>query len=186
MYKGLQATHQTAVEAARARDAAAQQQLSQLQAQVSGLETVRTELKTQLDAATTNLQTTTASAQEVQAARDAALAAEARTRMLLLEFPDLAGFEAKGLLLKTGSEEELRTSFTEFRGALNQVSAAGAQNAVGGATPPAPGTTPAGQKSADELYDDAMKASSEGNMDEYNRLMDLIRKLPSSGPLSPP
>jgi len=92
-----------------------------------------------------------------------------RLKIITSQFPDLLNFEGKSLL-PDGSGDELVEQLASFREMLGEQGKKAAVDLMEGVTPAA--KTKEVDKSAQEYWDDALKALSAGEPDEHNRLMD--------------
>jgi len=103
-----------------------------------------------------------------------------RTRLIMTEFPELGTLEARGALPspENPTEDSLREAFKPIQEYMNSLKTSASERAVSGAQPPAPPTTPAGETfTDDELITKAIAARRANKIDEYNRLMGLLRKV---------
>ena len=92
-----------------------------------------------------------------------------RLKIITSQFPDLLNFEGKSLL-PDGSGDELVEQLASFREMLGEQGKKAAVDLMEGVTPAAKPKEV--DKSAQEYWDDALKALSVGEPDEHNRLMD--------------
>ncbi len=98
-------------------------------------------------------------------------AKQARTSLIMAEYPDLLELETKGLL-PDGNGDDLKGKLTTLRETLKARGAEAVTKTVQGSTPPPP--TPTGNKTADDLRAAMFTALSQGNMAEYNQLYDQL------------
>lgn len=93
-----------------------------------------------------------------------------RARLILKEFPELAQFEASGLLPAATTEEEMRTKFNEYKTTLNSIVGKSVVDKLKGASLP---TSSASQntRDADTVYAELMRvAGVRGKEAEFRKL----------------
>jgi len=125
-----QSTDQIAALQAQVAELTSKHDAATLQAQegtttVGRLNTQITDLTTQLQSLTTERDTTTRGL--------------TRAQLIIKEFPDLALWEAKGLLPSGNDEDTTRTLLKDFQGALTGLVGKGVKDTMAGAVPPASG-----------------------------------------------
>jgi Skp family chaperone for outer membrane proteins len=98
-----------------------------------------------------------------------------RMQLIMSEFPDLAKFEAAGLLPNADTDEEMTEKLTAFRDALNSTVKANVERQVVGASPAPSGTTAtAPVRTAADIYSRLQQlagARNDEDREEYDRLI---------------
>ena len=98
-----------------------------------------------------------------------------RYSLVLTDFPDLAAFEAKGLLPTGNNVDELREKFTKFREALGKTGDDKVKDALKGAGPGDVGDQTGKKRSKDQVYDELVAAAGKKDPEgrkKYDALME--------------
>jgi hypothetical protein len=173
-YIGLQQTLQTKSDELKALN----DQFTELQKQFSGTTTQLTALKTEKE-------TIAATLEEKEISLDAATTEARRSKMILKEFPDLAAFEAKGLLPATGpddAEDKLKELFGSFRDTMKTLTGKQADEITSGGAPrtepdssAASTAAPAGANAAKAHLDKATAFALAGDTKGYDAEFSLYQ-----------
>jgi len=130
--------------------------LTELDSLVKGFDDERTSLKTQIDELLL-----------AQGELEVLKASHERIGIIAKEFPDLLDMEADGLL-PDDTGDDLRKKLTAMRTRLQAVGKTAIQDNLKGAVPPT--TSGDAPKGKEELNKARIKAFTEGNIEEYERL----------------
>lgn len=147
-YKGLQKTQNLQFKQLEA----AKEQIETLKATISTMETEAKESTTTLDGLNTQLEELTDEKTTLTETVDTLTNDKLRTKLILDEFPNMAEFEAKGLLPDGADVEELRTKLTSFQEQIEAMTNHQLSEDLDGSTP---ASTDTGQ-SADALSEDEL------------------------------
>jgi hypothetical protein len=161
-YVGLQKTYQTEQEARKKAD----EDLGLLKTQVVGFETDKSTLSGEVEQLKT---TVTEKDSEITALQKK----QQRASLIFSQFPELASFEADGLLPDAKDEEGLTTKFKAFSEKLGTMKQQGAKEfASGGGTSTPSSKGDAGKGTADTFLKLANEAVLKGDIDTYNENFD--------------
>lgn len=161
-FKGLQTTFQKEQE----KVTAAQEKITTLTDQVNAFEGEKATLTSQIADLTKTNQTHET---ELTTLRTK----EKRTKKIMLEYPELAVFEAKGLVPAAETDEDMDKIFKDFSEQVTDIQKKSAEQfgqGGGRQTPPPKKKT---EKSSSDYLDLATKASLAGNGEEYEKNYDL-------------
>jgi hypothetical protein len=78
----------------------------------------------------------------------------ARSKLIMADFQDLAGFEAQGLLPSGSTEEEMRAAFTKFKETYSKAISDAVAKRVTGTGPGPTGDNPPPSLSKDQIYNE--------------------------------
>ena len=140
-YKGLQGAYQKLKESTDKSIAEltlklqeANQRFEETDQGVKSKDTQMSVLQQQIVNLTKQVETLSSEKETVQAQAS-------RGKLVMTEFPELAPWEAQGLLPQAPTEEELRGALSKFRDTLSGQVGAGVKRTMSGATPPGTGKT---------------------------------------------
>lgn len=153
----LQSEHATTIEGQEALKQAqkqAQTLLDSTKAELEALKTEKTSLSTQL------------STEQAKAKR---------ATLILAEFPDLAAFEAAGLLPAAADETEMRDKFTKFRDVYSGTVSKTVQEKLKGSSPAPTGVaTTTATRSKEEVYAELTRLAGSRKPEDRERREQLI------------
>lgn len=166
VYTGLQQTHEKTILAHKAdKDA-----LSAVQQKAQGLEATLQTLQAQSQEFQTKLQSTEATNATLQSEVE-------RKKLIMGKFPQLAPFEADGLL-PVAPLDQLETLLATFNSKLGATQTAAKTEHIAGASNPPPGNSQA-EPTSKQLLDKANVLAREGKWAEYNTVYDqYLQSLP--------
>src|SRR4030043_437509 len=99
-----------------------------------------------------------------------------RTKTIMAKFPDLAPFEAQGLLPSTATIEELEVKLEAFRKAMGDTVDKSALDKLRGYTPPSSGNTnPPAAQSKESVYAELTRLSGRRTPEQQARYDELIQ-----------
>lgn len=171
-YKGLQTLHNKYKETSDKAIADATRKLAELQATLE---------ETKLNAGSKDGQMTTLTKQvtdlntQLEALKSESATKEsnlARAKLIMSEFPELAKWEAQGLIAKGKDDEESKAILTKFRETMAGQLGVDLKNLLSGATPPGSGKT--------DLSGTGGNAAEETEDFVWKKLMETVGKEPKA------
>jgi len=143
------------IEESKQGDRLTKAQVEKLQADLLSAQTEKESLSTQI----TTLQAT-----------------KQRINLVMAEFPELAQFEAKGLLPNASTEEEMRSKFTDFRLALGGMVQQSVQGKAQGAGPaPSGAGTQAPTLTREQIYAELTRLAGSRKDEDRLRYTELLK-----------
>lgn len=173
-YKGLQSSYQKLKAATDTTVAELQRQLGESQ---STIETQKLEIASLNEKLASEGQRAEAVTKERDAIKQEAEATKAnltRAKLVMDKYPQLAGFEARGLLPTAESEEALTAVLEEFANVMNAKASSELQQRLSGAVPPQPPGTPQDTETEDFLWRKMSETANTPEFLEWQRKFDAL------------
>lgn len=140
-YKGLQGAFQKLQNESTAQIGSLTSQLSDAQTQIETLKQGGTTKDDQLTVLQSEVAKSKETITQLQSDKDSADALLKRKNLVMQDFPELAAWEAQGLLPSADSEEALKEQLEKFRGTLAGQVGATVKDTLKGASPSGSGKT---------------------------------------------
>jgi hypothetical protein len=174
-YKGLQktlATSQTQVETLKGERDTAITELTQLKTRATEFETGNADLTTQVETLTTQVT-------DLTGLSDNSAAALERSKLIISDYPDLATFEADGLLPTADDMDALKVKLDAFKEKVSKTVQSGVSETLSGATLPDGDDSDGSEDdlsklNADQLYDRMMQTDDSAELSRLQNLYDAI------------
>lgn len=154
-YVGLQKSYQKMKETSDAKITDATSKLAEAQAQIEELKQSTTTKDSELTTLTKGADALKQQLETLKGEKSTIEGNLTRAKLVMGEYPELAIWEAQGLLPKGSTEEETKQLLTKFRETMTGQVGAGVKATMSGATPPGSGQTNLGanQNAGDESED---------------------------------
>lgn len=163
-YVGLQQANQRMKDGLETQVSDLTSKLETANAEIETLKSGGTSKDSQLTVLQTQVAKLTEQLETLQNEKKSTETELSRSKLVMADFPELAPWEAQGLLPQGGTEEETREALKKFRETLTGQVGAGVRQTMSGATPPGSGKTspstppPDGsQENADYVWDQMAK-----------------------------
>ena len=169
-YKTLQRNHNDL----QAKFATMQGQNETLTAQLATRASEISAAQTQLQAEQANVQTLTSQVTSLEGEKGNLSAQLERQNLIMGEFPQLATFEAQGLLPQAEGEDAMRDTFTKFAATIDGLKSSAIETLMEGASPEPVGGVSDGDGKAvtlttDQMWDKVVKLSGGNDKAAYDQ-----------------
>lgn len=174
-YNGLQVTYQRLKDSTDQKIADLQRQLGEANAQIEELKQGKTTAEGKIAALTQEKEDLSTQNQTLSGEKTQLETAVSRSKLVMSEYPELAAFEAQGLLPVAADEETMRSLFNNFRDTMQSQVGTQVKKTVQGTQPTGSGRTStqttktsAGEDDEDYIWAKMAEASKKGDTADFN------------------